>query len=766
MAQSFEKLFETKLILAIEKHVIPQLHEEMALAGATATAPSHHAALDHKLDGPEIKTIASICLAEALEEQITDWGDDVNRDVYVNDIKEALVNFNADVAFEKGGWNILFRSLTKRLAGFNKNARDTINQVGDAEQCKVILGYNNTKANLTPFNDNNSNINLQKSTYPGNPGQIFGDAAASNNYKQTNPLHNGTCYICGKFLYKGDGKEPISLEEAKVLDAGQGGHTVMECEHILAFMAGIVLYGVYNVKKEVLSDAELEHLKSEYFWAHRCCNQKKTDIPLVTFDSSVAAQYIVNGDNVRKMIMAIKNGGTTDLDVECVKLIETTLDANNAIARINDPDSIAGKKLQIITNFANRKLNERAATLQINDVLDVPRDIYAVAILMDSCGTKVLNAAFQTNEHKKALVDMSTKAEEVFQKFTDECDILNATMQALANANVNPYNARGTERRMADMIPARQQAKEEAIRKYKEFLTSIIGKGEAFKIYEYENLDQCKEAIQAMIDATKKMANETAKSYHSLNGQNGGGKRKNRPPAVSKTEDDEKFWLALQKALGGFVQCLQELKRIQAGFPETWGKICGHGELARIAHNDGEWEGDPPTMADATFFEQYLSNKLLGSLVNKTLLKVSNGWQNLRTLIRSDPVKEITRLRVGYAEAPALRGLGPRADQEGAVLLGRGPPAEGVDGLAKLAGLKSQRSARTPFPRMATKMGFPMKTTLRPRTTTSQVLHRGHVNSKGGGRRKTMKRKTRKRKPNRRKTRKRKLGRKSIKKRK
>ena len=150
----------------------------------------------------EIKTIASICLAEAMEEQITDWGDDTKRDLYIKDIELALQKFNVDAAFENGGWNILFRNLTQRLAGFSKNARDSINQVPDAEQCKAILGYNANKGSLTPFNVNSSNMSLQTSKLVGSEhlGEVFGNDAADGAYKQMNHLHEGKCYICDKFL--------------------------------------------------------------------------------------------------------------------------------------------------------------------------------------------------------------------------------------------------------------------------------------------------------------------------------------------------------------------------------------------------------------------------------------------------------------------------------------------------------------------------------------------------------------------------------------
>ena len=152
MAQSLEDAFQEKLIKELREKVLPQVNDALPDEASGRGDRSRM-----------IKTIASICLAEAIEEQIADWGDDTKRYQYIKDIIDALEAFHVDEAFEGGGWNRLFTSLTKRLRGFNENARNTINRVPDAEQCKVVLGYNQTKHMLEPFNVNSSNINLQTS---------------------------------------------------------------------------------------------------------------------------------------------------------------------------------------------------------------------------------------------------------------------------------------------------------------------------------------------------------------------------------------------------------------------------------------------------------------------------------------------------------------------------------------------------------------------------------------------------------------------------
>ena len=592
MAQSLEQHFEAKLRQEIKDRVEEPLNQS-----------------GNQLTSSEIKTIASICLAEALEEQIADWGNDAKRDQYVQDIKVALKDFNVDNAFEKGGWNILFRSLTKRLAGFSKNARDTINQVPDADQCKITLGYNDTKSDLTPFNANSTNMSLQSSelVVRQDLGKIFGNSNADTTYKQTNPLHEGKCYICDKFLYAGSGLPPVSLVEAKANAAILGGSTVMECEHILAFMTGIILYGVYNVKKADFTEEEQRHFQNEYFWSHRCCNQKKTDIPLVTFNSNISpAQYIVNPENVTEMINAITSGGGTDLDVECALLIPQGEKAA-AVTRIMDLGSIAGKKLYALRDFANEKLKERVVALNRNNTLDVPRDIYAAAKLLDSCGEQVLKQAFQTNAARAELAARSDEAEQVLKGFNDICKELNATIQAYMQSQVKRTNIFGRPKRGTQVVNEVQKAKNKAIAKYQRILKDTIGKGEDFKVCEYKNLAQVDTAIKEMAQATTNIADQILR--FPLEGgkkMNGGG---------PEEQEDQQFLIQkLREAIAKFGQLLTPLSAIIAAGPM---KI------------------PPPRQLEAEQFIKISHHKLLTSLIQKIQQKLSGDrLNNILALIR------------------------------------------------------------------------------------------------------------------------------------
>ena len=596
MAQNLEQLFEAKLIPAIKQHVEDQ--DPISSANPALTRQ-------------QIKTTASICLAEALEEQIADWGVDDKRNQYVQDIKDALHQFNVDNAFQKGGWNVLFRSLTKRLAGFSKNARDTINQVPDAEQCKAILGYNATKGLLTPFNVNSSNMSLQSSEAlgpVGKLGEIFGNPVADAAYKKTNHLHEGKCYICDKFLYAGSGLPPVSLVEAKANAAIPGGSTVMECEHILAFMTGIILYGVYNVKKADLTGEDQLHLQNEYFWSHRCCNQKKTDIPLVTFDSDITpAQYIVNRENVTEMIKAIANGTGTDLDVECAALIPQGGEAA-AVARIMNPQSIAGRKLYALKDFANRKLEQRVKALNLKGSLDVPRDVYAAAKLLDSCGEQVLKEAFQTNAAQAELAARSDEAELVLKGFNDTCKELNATIQAYMQSQVKRTNIIGRPKRGTQVVNEVQKAKNKAIAEYQRILKDTIGKGEDFKVCEYKNLAQVDAAIQQMVQATTTIGDQILRFPLE------GGKKKMNGGGLEEQQDQEFLLQKLREAIVKFKQLLPPLHAIIKAGPM---KI------------------PPPTSIEAQQFITISHDKLLTSLVQKIQQKLSgNRLDNILALIR------------------------------------------------------------------------------------------------------------------------------------
>ena len=77
---------------------------------------------------------------------------------------------------------------------------------------------------------------------------------------------------------------------------GQRNGKDPECEHILPIAQAVMLLGLYGetTKTHFLYNKEL--VKIEYRWAHRTCNQVKSDDSYVSYDStkSVGLQYEIN----------------------------------------------------------------------------------------------------------------------------------------------------------------------------------------------------------------------------------------------------------------------------------------------------------------------------------------------------------------------------------------------------------------------------------------------------------------------------------------
>ena len=465
-----------------------EIGEGGMMAAAAGAGPAAGLASDASAE--EIKVIASICLAQTIEELIADWENDEKLEIYKQDIVQTVQGFEVDKAVNNGGWNTVVNNLTLKLKGFSKGARTTMTVVPDGEQCKQILQYSrhpgvaalildpnlqhdaetqkmqarrvlgcgenelvNVHSPPGNYNDTNSNISLQSSFIQTQDGahSIFGSVQGSDAYRNLNNSHKGKCYICDQWLYRGetpvelageaDGvvRPPISLAAATNHnlhidhDNNKIGSTVMECEHILAFMQGIILYDVYNIRNAELTEGERRHFETEYFWSHRCCNQKKDNIPLITFDI-VSAQYKINEENIKRIVKAISNPGNTALDKECRALV---MDPEpQAVDRLmREPKLIALKV------FANNKLNERVNYLGVQDGIHVPRDVFAIAKILDSFPQTLLKEAFMTDEAQYKLGAVQQQWSETFKQYNKKKIELTNLIQQYANVKVTNLQA-------------------------------------------------------------------------------------------------------------------------------------------------------------------------------------------------------------------------------------------------------------------------------------------------------------------------------------
>lgn len=145
--------------------------------------------------------------------------------------------------------------------------------------------------------------------------RIFGENIPANKYRnfyesstpttQCNNIikpfeNNIPCYICGLPIFKqgedGDGLGP-------------------ECEHILPIAQAILFLGVYGAKykpDQIFYNPEILHF--EYAWAHRTCNQVKSDKVYTTYNpiNEPSKRFGVNNDGLKQLLRDIWNNDRSD----------------------------------------------------------------------------------------------------------------------------------------------------------------------------------------------------------------------------------------------------------------------------------------------------------------------------------------------------------------------------------------------------------------------------------------------------------------------
>jgi hypothetical protein len=110
---------------------------------------------------------------------------------------------------------------------------------------------------------------------------------------------NGTpCYICGMNINSAD----VKNVGKKLINQG----LTAECEHILSIAQAIIFLGLYWAKAPAghLFVQDPDILKLEYAWAHRTCNQIKSDMSLIRFDTT-STTYQPNIDNIQGLLQNI-----------------------------------------------------------------------------------------------------------------------------------------------------------------------------------------------------------------------------------------------------------------------------------------------------------------------------------------------------------------------------------------------------------------------------------------------------------------------------
>ena len=128
-----------------------------------------------------------------------------------------------------------------------------------------------------------------------------------NNVFITGPFKNGTiCYICGMEINKAAAAAGVAAAADNTDDSddsdenGKDGRNP-ECEHILPIGLAIIYLGLYSPSFKGSEWYNKDILKYEYAWAHRTCNQIKSDESFITVNAD-NTEFNVNNTNLEKFL--------------------------------------------------------------------------------------------------------------------------------------------------------------------------------------------------------------------------------------------------------------------------------------------------------------------------------------------------------------------------------------------------------------------------------------------------------------------------------
>jgi hypothetical protein len=156
------------------------------------------------------------------------------------------------------------------------------------------------------------------------------------------------CYICGNTV-------------------GQDTRDSPECEHILPVFQGALLLKLYrddykkimNSKKTSNNDVRNE-LLLEYDWAHRCCNQIKSNKSFLTFDTKTN-KFVLDFPSTKNILRKIYSGKNDDKqDVGYCQIISKIIKNSNTKPEnwiTERADIINVEKIRPICEYLNKSLN-------------------------------------------------------------------------------------------------------------------------------------------------------------------------------------------------------------------------------------------------------------------------------------------------------------------------------------------------------------------------------------------------------------------------
>ena len=157
----------------------------------------------------------------------------------------------------------------------------------------------------------------------GNPGAIISTIQSKG---------NEPCYLCGEKMHE--------------------GHSRMECEHLLPILSAITNW--WLVKTPEVN----EMVKTLYEFAHRCCNQVKSNFDFIKLDKN---RYRVNEELVKDVLELIYAAGAQDNPLyDCSKVVEeiTKKSKLDKDAWLNSRKIEIHGRFQVFVNVLNASLDE------------------------------------------------------------------------------------------------------------------------------------------------------------------------------------------------------------------------------------------------------------------------------------------------------------------------------------------------------------------------------------------------------------------------
>lgn len=178
------------------------------------------------------------------------------------------------------------------------------------------------------------------------------------------------CYLCGR----------------KILSSRNTNQKTMECEHVLPIITALSHW--WLVKDKIYTSSQIKNLSYEYDWSHRCCNQIKSNIDFIVYDSSSRGnfEYRVNMPMINLVLekianesvydcKAIKTKINLDQNIKIAKKIKPMIDEINSIASNFNSHSeyLLLTKFKVISALSNDDFMDAIINNDTDDKIHIPK---------------------------------------------------------------------------------------------------------------------------------------------------------------------------------------------------------------------------------------------------------------------------------------------------------------------------------------------------------------------------------------------------------